>query len=302
MGTHLEDRKAAVIARHGPWIGFNIRLGDDVYTIAPGAAGVADSRVARVLRAARDAARRPLDELRVLDLGCHEGGFAVAFAREGAEVLAVDARESHVAKTRFAAETLALNRLTVELADVRSLDAGRVGRFDVVLCLGVLYHLDAPACFELMQAVHDLCADSGLTVVETQIALSRPRTETWRGRRYRGRTCPEDTRELGASYENPESFWMTRSSLINLTADVGFSTVVELLFPLIGGVDNFRDHVTLLAHRSTGTPATDDGRWPESRGLPIAHPTQGLRYRLVQRLLAVRGRGMEAVFPTRPDQ
>jgi 2-polyprenyl-3-methyl-5-hydroxy-6-metoxy-1,4-benzoquinol methylase len=45
---------------------------------------------------------------------------------------------------RLAKEALELENLEVRLEDVRALDPQRHGAFDVVLCLGLLYHLDAP--------------------------------------------------------------------------------------------------------------------------------------------------------------
>ena len=49
-------------------------------------------KVRRVLQLTRDLAGRPLAGLRILDLGCGEGVYAIEAGVRGAEVLAVDAR------------------------------------------------------------------------------------------------------------------------------------------------------------------------------------------------------------------
>jgi hypothetical protein len=66
----------------------------------------------------------------------------------------------------------------------------------------------------------------------------------------------------------------------------------------------YRDHVTLVAHK--GSPAeslavpglaTPGERWPERLPL-VAHPAQGRRYRLLERLRRARGGGLPRVFRT----
>jgi hypothetical protein len=290
----LERRRDELIREHGPWTNYNLHLGHGVYTIGPDGDAMAEQRVDRIVRAVRDASARPLSQLRVLDLACYEGAFGVALAQQGASVLGLEARPEHVAKARFAAEALGLERCEIEQADVRELSRDRHGEFDVVLCLGILYHLDAPDCFELAQRVADVC--TGVAVVETQVGLTRPLTVTWRGREYHGKSYPEDISQPGASKDNPQSFWPTRPSLLNLMGDVGFTSVSELLTPVIPDLAAFRDHVTLLAWKGDGESPTE--RWPE-RLPPMAHPTQGARYRVLERIARVRGGGLRSAFPRR---
>jgi SAM-dependent methyltransferase len=286
-----QARRDELIREFGPWTNYNLDLGDGVFTIGSGADGVAEQRVERITRAVGDVASKSFSELRVLDLGCYEGAFGVALARRGATVLGLEAREEHVVKARFAAEVLGLRDMEVRQADMRQLSREEHGVFDVVLCLGVLYHLDAPDCFELASRVAEVC--SGLAVIETQVALSRPRREVWRGHEYRGKSYPEDIAHPGASKDNPESFWPTRASLLNLLADVGFTSVSELLSPVIPTLAAFEDHVTFLAWK--GTEGAPPERWPEALGT-VAHPTQGLRYRLRERVARVRGGGIQRLF------
>jgi SAM-dependent methyltransferase len=287
-------RRDELIRQFGPWTNYNVDLGEGVFTIGQGADGVAERRVSRIVRAVEDASCKPLSELRVLDLGCYEGAFGIALAQRGASVLGLEAREEHVAKARFAGEVLGLERLEIRQADMRELSLEEHGEFDVVLCLGVLYHLDAPDCFELAGRVADVCSE--LAIIETQVSLSRPRRETWRGHEYAGRSYPENVAHPGASKDNPESFWPTRPSLLNVLGDVGFTSITELLSPVIPSLAAFRDHVTLLAWKGAGSSSSE--RWPESLGT-VAHPTQGLRYRLLERFARLRGDGIPSIFSKR---
>jgi tRNA (mo5U34)-methyltransferase len=80
---------------------------------------------------------------RVLDVGTRDGYFAFACERLGAEVVAID----HVdpAETGFEiARSILGSQVTYTVANVYDLQASQLGQFDVVLFLGVLYHLRHP--------------------------------------------------------------------------------------------------------------------------------------------------------------
>lgn len=79
----------------------------------------------------------------VLDIGCNAGFYALEMKRRGAErVLAVDWDEVYLEQGRFAAEVAGLD---VEFRKLSVYDVGALGEtFDVVLFMGVLYHLRHP--------------------------------------------------------------------------------------------------------------------------------------------------------------
>ena len=162
--------KRAIVERHGAWRGYNLKLGPDVYTMSPGLVGAAELNILRVLQVVTDHAPKPLSELRILDLGANEGGFATEFASHGARVRSIEGREGHVAKAKFAAECLGLDNVEITQGDVRDLDRERDGGFDVVLCLGILYHLPAEDVYPFLARVASVC--DGFTVIETNISLA----------------------------------------------------------------------------------------------------------------------------------
>jgi tRNA (mo5U34)-methyltransferase len=79
----------------------------------------------------------------VLDIGCNAGFYAMEMKRRGAErVLALDSDDEYLAQARFAAE---VNGLDVEFRRMSVYDVAALGeKFDVILFLGVLYHLRHP--------------------------------------------------------------------------------------------------------------------------------------------------------------
>jgi tRNA (mo5U34)-methyltransferase len=79
---------------------------------------------------------------RALDIGCNAGFYSFELARRGATVVGIDADEHYLAQARWAAE---LYGLDVEFWRRQVYDLARSDeRFDVVLFLGVLYHLRHP--------------------------------------------------------------------------------------------------------------------------------------------------------------
>jgi tRNA (mo5U34)-methyltransferase len=79
----------------------------------------------------------------VLDIGCNGGFYAMEMKRRGADrVLGIDFDESYLDQARFAAEVTGLD---IEFRKMSVYDVGALGEtFDVVLFMGVLYHLRHP--------------------------------------------------------------------------------------------------------------------------------------------------------------
>jgi tRNA (mo5U34)-methyltransferase len=97
---------------------------------------------------------------RALDIGPWDGHFTFELERLGAELTAID----YVDLDTFRALHRAFRSNARYLRmDVYELDAGTLGVFDVVLCLGVLYHLKHP-----LLALEKICAVTrGICVIET---------------------------------------------------------------------------------------------------------------------------------------
>lgn len=79
----------------------------------------------------------------VLDIGCNAGFYSIEMKRRGAErVVGIDSDPDYLDQARFAAE---VSGVDLELRELSVYDVGALReRFDVVLFLGVLYHLRHP--------------------------------------------------------------------------------------------------------------------------------------------------------------
>ncbi len=99
---------------------------------------------------------------RVLDIGAWDGWFSFEMEKRGASVVAVDATYNE--KLLQARDWLG-SKIEYRVADVCDLRAADVGTFDIVLFLGVLYHLKHP-----LLAIERVCALSrDLVCVESQV-------------------------------------------------------------------------------------------------------------------------------------
>ncbi len=78
---------------------------------------------------------------RVLDIGAWDGWFSFEMERRGAEVLALDSTRN----TRLLEARRLLNsRIDYRIGDICRTTAREIGTFDIVLFLGVLYHVKHP--------------------------------------------------------------------------------------------------------------------------------------------------------------
>jgi tRNA (mo5U34)-methyltransferase len=84
-----------------------------------------------------------LDGLTVLDVGCNAGFFSLELKRRGAaRVVGIDSDERYLAQARLASE---VSGLELELRRLSVYEVAVLGeRFDLVLFMGVLYHLRHP--------------------------------------------------------------------------------------------------------------------------------------------------------------
>jgi 2-polyprenyl-3-methyl-5-hydroxy-6-metoxy-1,4-benzoquinol methylase len=271
----IRRRRQEVVERFGPWTAHNIHLRDDLYTIGPSIVGD-EVKLRRITQVVSDIAGRPLADLRVLDLGSLEGLYAVELARHGASVMAVEIREANIEKMRFAKEALALDNFEIVSDDVRNLNAEKYGHFDIVLCLGLLYHLDAPDVFDFTKRVAEVCRRAA--IFDTHVSLADEISQAYDGEEYRGtnflehrddETEEERKQKLWASAGNPKSFWLTKPSLNNLLSRVGFTSVYECHNP--SEINKPADRVTLVALKGERAELLSaplmsgrvEERWPE---------------------------------------
>jgi SAM-dependent methyltransferase len=231
--------------RSRAWTGHNIQLTATESTIGFHIPFIADDErtlaIKSLVRHFAGAAR----PLRVLDLGSLEGGLSLELAREGWDVTGVEGRASNFEKAELIRAYFALDNLRFQLRDVKTLDSARDGLFDVIVCCGLLYHLDNP--FEFLERLSTLCAPGGLLFVDTHVApdehaasfgthagqLSEPSVLEHKLRIYDGRWFAEPQGgtvldQQWSAISNDHSFWPSRRALIRGVYHAGFRSIMEL--------------------------------------------------------------------------
>jgi 2-polyprenyl-3-methyl-5-hydroxy-6-metoxy-1,4-benzoquinol methylase len=196
--------------------------------------------------------------LRLVDLGCLEGGFAVEFARMGFEVLGIEVRDANIAACNYVKSKTNLPNLAFVKDD--AWNVRKYGMFDVAFCCGLLYHMDRPKKFlETLSSV-----TKKLTILQTHFSthglgtrlfsplptlLKKVLATVTKGRidRYYLSRVTENEGLVGqwfveykndksfsrretskwASWDNRRSFWIQREYLLQAILDVGFDVVME---------------------------------------------------------------------------
>ncbi|MEY8016705.1 class I SAM-dependent methyltransferase [Mycobacterium servetii] len=195
-------------------------------------------------------------QLRLADVGCLEGGFAVEFARMGFQVVGIEVRELNIAACNYVKSKTDLPHLA--FVQDNALNIARHGTFDAVFCCGLLYHLDRPKEYlKTLSAVTNkllilqthfslisrndrrfrlptnLLTDKLLRRHEsTKYVLSPPtENEGLPGRWYtefaNDRSFGKRQTAKWSSWDNRRSFWIQREYLIQAIQDAGFDLVLE---------------------------------------------------------------------------
>nr|WP_245215622.1 methyltransferase domain-containing protein [Pararoseomonas baculiformis] len=169
----------------------------------------------------------------LVDLGAGAGQFSRIASRLGYAVTAIDARPRWTlagedARAAGAPDTPAGDRITSITTDLRDFD--RLHEFDVVLAVGVLYHLPLSDQLALLRR-----SAGRPLVIDTELYDSTciPADRAWRFRPapavdgYEGALCRE-TGQAWSSAADPEGFWFTEDSLLHAFRDAGRSEVTIL--------------------------------------------------------------------------
>ena len=166
---------------------------------------------------------------RVLDIGAWDGWFSFEAERRGAAVVAIDCVE--IPNFRLIHEKLG-SKVDYRIVDFFDLPEARLGAFDFVFFLGVLYHLKHPLL--ALEMVAAMTTDTA--IVESFVTDA----QTWQETRERIPTLEfYETDELGNQLDN--WFGPSVTALLALCRAAGFARV-ELMYAggFTAGVACFR--------------------------------------------------------------
>jgi tRNA (mo5U34)-methyltransferase len=148
-----------LIAEHGRWW-HEIELAPGIVT--PGD----DSNRMKLPILERLGLAADLSGKRALDIGCSDGYFAFEMEKRGAEVLAIDFVPDDY--TGFAtAKRILGSRVEYRMENAYNLSPAKYGTFDVVLFMGILYHLRKPLA--ALDSVRSVMKDGAQLFVGTML-------------------------------------------------------------------------------------------------------------------------------------
>lgn len=227
------------------WTAHNIPLSLKESTLGASLPLIGDDARTKAVKAVLRLILGDLRGRRLLDLGSLEGGIALEMAREDMEVLGVEGRKENYEKCLLVKRYFGLPNLNFIQRDVKHLRPEEIGTFDVILCLGLLYHLDDPVGF--LGLLASLTHEKGLLFLDTHVAppdeealrdctfsqdLSplvsiKALSEEFSGRWYT-EARPGEVGHLWAAVSNPRSFWLTEASLLRALELQGFPRILRL--------------------------------------------------------------------------
>jgi SAM-dependent methyltransferase len=222
-----------------PFTTHRIQLADGLWTTERGVVAEIDMRVRVVV----DAVGGSLAGKSVVDLGCLEGGFTIAFARAGAvEAVGIEARTISHRRCEIARRFSRVRNARFVQGDVKEVLAGTADGFDVVFAAGILYHVADP--FGLLRAIAASCRDVAL--IDTHVAVAGAPSHgcsaelvertlgghVWRGRTFGEYPVASDSGSkeelLWAAWSDAVSFWPVESDLVEMMRRAGFARVEKV--------------------------------------------------------------------------
>lgn len=109
---------------------------------------------------------------RILDLGCNAGFWSLLAVQHGcAHTVGIDGRQMHIDQAHFVfgVNEIPTNRFTFMQGNVFDVDFPSLGQFDLVFCLGLLYHVSKP--MKLLEKIASVNSD--ILLIDTRVAKGK---------------------------------------------------------------------------------------------------------------------------------
>jgi len=154
-------------------------------------------------------------ESRVLEVGCATGYYAMEYVEKCREYVGIDICPAHIAILKKKIADNGLSNLTCQVGDATKLENIPDGGFDVVLCLGPMYHLPPKERTLAFAQCHRVCKAGGILAFSyiNKIGV------------YAG-ACVHDS--FRAAYPNPQANeFILRQGVDDIKPDTFFFTTPE---------------------------------------------------------------------------
>jgi tRNA (mo5U34)-methyltransferase len=217
--SHVQIRER--ISALGPWF-HNL----DLHGVATAPCHFLGDYPAVKWRRFADAIPSDLAGKSVLDIGCNAGFYAMEMKRRGAaRVLGLDSMDEYLAQARFAAT---VNGLDIEFRKLSVYDVGSLGeRFDMVIFMGVLYHLRHPLL--ALDLIHEHVAKDVLVFQSMQrgsedIEPLKPNYDFWTTEQFDRPGFPRLHFIEDRYADDPTNWWVPNRACVEaMLRSAGFS-------------------------------------------------------------------------------
>jgi len=184
-------------------------------------------------------------------MGPHEGHHSILIEKMGArESVAIEGNKDNMAKCLRIKEKYGLTKTTFYQANVEELYNNKVpapfhGRFDLIFCLGFLYHLPEP-----QKAIEWFAKQSGTLFLGTHY-VEKNAEDKYRGNFEKGTIANnaniynglwygeyDTSRGSGGTLDgmSPRSFWLYENDLVNMAISSGYKKVYVLGKDIVNGL------------------------------------------------------------------
>lgn len=140
------------------------------------------------------------DKVRVLDIGCGQGGLAYPLSNTGAEVVALDIADYKSFFTDRAVETTTSGSVKFIQADIANFPLENLGHFDIVVLQRVLHYLPYSEAKRILKTLRQQTSAMYLAVTGIGTAIAR---------HYNVRTLSVQDRFGELDEKGKESFYIT---------------------------------------------------------------------------------------------
>jgi len=159
---------------------------------------------------------------RVLELGPYDGRDTINLSRHTDRLSTLEGRPKNLHTVRQVCEASQVYNVSYYVGNLEKYDFARIGRFDCVWCVGLLYHLPNPW----------ILVEKLASVTSTVFGWSHVAEKIDGDRNgYRGRPYKEGGLEDGLSGLSEDSWWLWPDDFARLWMDNGFSRFAWLTPP-----------------------------------------------------------------------
>ena len=161
----------------------------------------------------------------ILELGCLEGGHSFVLARlpNIRRLVAIEGRKANIDRAKLVQSILKETKVDFIKANIEKFEFSKLGNFDVVFCVGLLYHLPKP--WKLIEQMSKISNGMFLWTHYINPEKAKIVRMHYQGFVYREWKFIFDP----LSGLSPASFWPTKASLLQMLNDYGFvhTTMLE---------------------------------------------------------------------------